>query len=198
MIDTQGKSRVTIVGYPQATMTNEFRWWLSTEFAGDIDIVTPDQLTDDGTSAFIISITKNFSERLAAAKQLSNSALVTFVHSTAVLHQKCQIHPGTFVGPHVGVYYNATIGKHCILSPHSLISHNTRIGSNTIVHPGAIIAGSCSIGDNCVFGVRSTVIDNIVIADHISIAAGALVTKNLTESGNYIGSPARKKIELSP
>jgi UDP-3-O-[3-hydroxymyristoyl] glucosamine N-acyltransferase len=194
MIRTQGKSKLVIVGYTQATITNEFHWWLSTEFSGPISIVEPKDLTIDNNTAYIVSVTKDAAERLAVIAQLHNSALVTFVHSSAVLHQHCQIGPGTFIGPYTGVYYNASIGLHCIVSPNSMISHNTVIGENTIVQPGTIVAGSCSIGNNCVLGLRSTVIDNIRISDNISIAAGALITKNLTEPGTYIGSPARKRL----
>lgn len=194
MIDTKGKHQIVIVGYKNATLTNEFFWWLSAEFTGSITIIEPSQLELCDNSAFIVSVNKDEVERLSVIEQIKHSAFVTFVHSTAVLHNECQILPGTFVGPHAGIYYNASVGNHCIIAPNTVISHNTKIGSNNIIQPGTIIAGSCSIGNNCVFGLRSTVVDKIKICNNVNIGAGAMVTKNIVESGYYLGSPARKKL----
>jgi len=193
MIDTQNKNKIIIVGYPQATITNEFRWCLSQEFSGPITVVEPKNLYIDNDSAYLISITKDHSERLSIIDQLSNQSMATFIHSTAVVHDTAQIKPGAFVCPFVGVYYNAQIGSCSIIGPNSIIGHHTNLSNNNIVQPGVIIAGSCKLGDNCLLGVRSTIIDKIEICNNVTVAAGALVTKNITESGKYIGSPARKR-----
>ena len=41
-------------------------------------------------------------------------------------------------------------------------------------------------------GAGSTVIDHISICDNVMIGAGAVVVKDIMESGTYVGIPARK------
>jgi len=40
--------------------------------------------------------------------------------------------------------------------------------------------------------VGTAVINNITIGDGVTVGAGAAVVKNLTETGTYVGVPARK------
>lgn len=195
MIDTQGKNRICIVGYRQATITNEYLWWLSEEFDGEISVAEPSELTLDDSTAYIVSITRDLQQRRYVAEMLQGHALVTFIHHTAVRHGHCFIDAGCFVAPYVGIYFGAKIGPHCLLGPNSMISHNVVIGQNTLIHPGVLIAGSSQIGNNCLLGIRSTVIDKISICDNVFVGAGSLVTKDIDEPGEYMGSPARRKIQ---
>lgn len=191
MLDTQDKNNVTIVGYKQATLTQEYAWWIGQE-CKHINIVEPDNLIPSDDTAYIISITKDSHERINVIERLKNKLFAKFIHASAVFHGTSKVGNGTFIGPNVSLFFNCNIGDHCIIGPYSMISHATTIGTSNIVHPGTIIAGSCTVGDYCLFGMRSTVIDKITIANGVQIVAGALVTKDITEPGKYVGSPARK------
>jgi UDP-3-O-[3-hydroxymyristoyl] glucosamine N-acyltransferase len=192
MIDAQGRGRVVIVGFKEATISQEFQWWMSDEIGQQVEIVPPDKLVLSDDTAYIVSVTKEIALRKLVIDQLQNSALATFIHKSVVLHGDTHIGPGVFIGPHTSIYFNAEIGPHSIIAPYSMVSHGTKIGVSTMLHPGSMIAGSCTIGDYCLLGMRSTVIDKIDVCDNVFIGAGSLVTKNITESGNYVGSPARK------
>lgn len=191
MIDTQNKNNVTIVGYKQATMTQEYAWWIGQE-CKHVSIVDPDDLNPSDDTAYIISITKDKNERINAIAHLKNKSFAKFIHSSVIVHGTSNVGNGTFVGPNVSLFFNCNIGDHCIIGPYSMISHATTIGTSNIIHPGTMIAGSCIIGDYCLFGMRSTVIDKITIANSVTIGAGALVTKDIIEPGQYVGYPARK------
>ena len=192
MIDTQGRGRVIIVGFEEATISQEFQWWISDEIGQQVEIVSPDSLIVSNDAAYIVSVTKEIALRKRIIVQLKNSALATFIHKSVVLHGDSHISPGVFIGPHTSIYFNAEIGAHSIIAPYSMVSHGTKIGVSTMLHPGSMIAGSCTVGDYCLLGMRSTVIDKIDICDNVFVGAGSLITKNITESGNYVGSPARR------
>lgn len=191
MIDTQNKNKIIIVGYEQATITQEFKWWIGQEF-DTVEIVNPELLVPVEDSAYIISITKVKAERQRAVNMLSNYSLATYVHPSVIMHGNTTVLPGTFIGPNASVYFDAMIGNHCLIGPYSMVSHKTTIGTGTILHPGTMIAGSCKIGEYCLFGMRSTIIDKLDICDNVSIGAGSLVTKSISNPGSYVGSPARK------
>jgi UDP-N-acetylbacillosamine N-acetyltransferase len=58
--------------------------------------------------------------------------------------------------------------------------------------PGAKILGTAKIGSRCRIGTNSTILPGIEICDDVVIGAGAVVTKNITEPGTYVGVPAKK------
>lgn len=86
--------------------------------------------------------------------------------------------------PHYGtivVHGNARVGKNCRLQ------EGVTIGATGGSHDAAVI------GDNCYFGSGAKVIGSVTIADDVAVGAGAVVTKDITESGTtWAGAPARK------
>lgn len=73
-----------------------------------------------------------------------------------------------------------------------IIGENVTIGHNAMLH-------GCTIGSNCLIGMAATVMDDVVIEEHVMLAAGALVPPGKTlESGFlYAGSPAKQVRPLS-
>lgn len=191
MLDTQGLSRVCIIGFKEATITNEYLHWLSLEFSGLVEVVHPDRLVPQLDCAYIVGVTHDQRLRAQVIDQLQNFPLATFIHPTALIHKQTLISAGTFIGPFASVYYQATVNQHCIVAPYCMISHGTTLGEASILHPNVTISGSCVIGRHCVFGVRSTVIDKISICDDVFVGAGALITKHIDTAGHYMGVPAR-------
>ena len=52
--------------------------------------------------------------------------------------------------------------------------------------------GCIEIGDNVFIGAKTTILPNVRICNNVYIAAGALVTKSISESGIWGGVPARR------
>jgi UDP-3-O-[3-hydroxymyristoyl] glucosamine N-acyltransferase len=65
------------------------------------------------------------------------------------------------------------------------IGHNCRIGAHTVICGCVAIAGSAVIGSYCVLGGASGVVGHISIADRVRVGAMALVSKSITEPGDY-------------
>ena len=85
------------------------------------------------------------------------------------------------------------------------IGDNTRIGTQSIIIASnhkfddpnvfvkdAITKQCVQLGENIWLGARVTVLDGVQIANDTVIGACSLVTKPLTESGVYVGVPAKK------
>lgn len=58
--------------------------------------------------------------------------------------------------------------------------------------PNATICGRTTIGDNVLVGAGSTVIDKVNVCSGVVIGAGAVVTTDIVEQGEYVGIPARR------
>lgn len=87
--------------------------------------------------------------------------------------------------PHYGtivVHGGARIGKNCRLQ------EGVTIGATNGSHEAA------TIGDNCYFGSGAKVIGAVTIADDVAVGAGAVVTRDITESGTTWGGVPAKKI----
>lgn len=85
-------------------------------------------------------------------------------------------HPG-FI--RVGSFVN--IGDNCTILPMVLFGK---------AHP--IKVAKITVGDNCYFGVGSSVIgDNLIIGNNVTVAAGAVVTKDIPDNVVVAGVPAK-------
>lgn len=120
----------------------------------------------------------------------------------------CEIGFHTFIGPFVEIQKNVSIGNNCKIQSHTFICELVEIGNNCFISHGVMFindvfsAGAPAGGD--VSKWKKTVIGNHVsigsnatilpvkIVDNVVIGAGAVVTKNILESGVYVGNPARK------
>ena len=82
--------------------------------------------------------------------------------------------------------------KHAHLNLITTIGHDCSIGDYFTTAPGVQISGNEIIGDRVYFGTRSCVKEKIHICDDVTIGMNSGVVKKITESGTYIGTPAKK------
>jgi sugar O-acyltransferase (sialic acid O-acetyltransferase NeuD family) len=87
---------------------------------------------------------------------------------------------------------NSTIGDHFQINLNSTVGHDTHIGDFVTISPGVNISGDCTIGNRVFFGTNSCCREKLTICDDVTIGMGAVVVKDITEPGTYIGCPARK------
>ncbi len=86
-----------------------------------------------------------------------------------------------------------TIGDNTRIGTQSiLIASNHKFGEPDLLVKDAITKQGVSLGENIWLGARVTVLDGVTIADDSVIGACSLVSKPLSESGVYVGIPAKK------
>ena len=67
------------------------------------------------------------------------------------------------------------------------IGHNCHIGANTAMAGCVGVAGSATIGRNCTFGGAAMVLGHLTIADNVHISSGSMVSRSISEPGQYTG-----------
>ncbi|SEH05293.1 acyltransferase [Candidatus Venteria ishoeyi] len=124
----------------------------------------------------------------------------------------CKIGDNTFIGPFVEIQKGVIIGKNCKIQSHSFICELVIIGDNCFISHGAMFINDLftdggpaggntekwkktNIGNNVSIGTNATILP-VNICDNVVVGAGAVVTKNITESGIYVGNPAIKIREI--
>ena len=118
----------------------------------------------------------------------------------------CTIGSETFVGPFVEIQKGVKIGKRCRIQSHSFICELVTIGDDCFVSHGAMFINdrfdrggpadtrevwrATKIGNRVSIGTNATILP-VTICDRAVVGAGAVVTKDITEPGIYVGNPAR-------
>ena len=119
----------------------------------------------------------------------------------------CSIGEGSFIGPFVEIQKGVQIGKRCKIQSHSLVCELVTIGDDTVVAHGVMFINDLfkeggpargnktlwketHVGNHVSIGSNATILP-VRICDHVVIGAGSVVTKDITEPGNYAGNPAR-------
>lgn len=103
-----------------------------------------------------------------------------------------EIGEGTIICPGVQITVDVSIGKHVIVNLNAVIGHDAEIGDFTTISPLAGIMGRVKIGRQCYVGAGAIVREGITICDNVILGAGAVVVKDITEAGIYVGTPAKK------
>jgi acetyltransferase-like isoleucine patch superfamily enzyme len=86
---------------------------------------------------------------------------------------------------------STVIGNYVQIDGRVTVGHNTVTGDGTVIASGAVICGSCHIGKRCWIGANATIKQGVKICDDVVIGMGSCVTKEITEPGIYMGSPAK-------
>lgn len=118
----------------------------------------------------------------------------------------CAIGDDSFVGPFVEIQKAATIGKRCRIQSHSFICELVAIGDDCFVSHGAMFINDLfasgkptpkrqlwqptKLGNRVSIGTSATILP-VTICDDVVIGAGAVVTKDISVPGFYVGNPAR-------
>lgn len=120
----------------------------------------------------------------------------------------CKIGDNCFIGPFVEIQKSVSIGNNSKIQSHAFVCELVSIGNSCFIGHGVMFINDLfsaggpaggdqskwkhtKIGNNVSIGSNATILP-VTICDNVVIGAGAVVTKNIYESGTYIGNPARK------
>jgi acetyltransferase-like isoleucine patch superfamily enzyme len=116
----------------------------------------------------------------------------------------CTLQDNVFIGPFVEVQNDVTIGERTRIQSHSFVCSNTEIGSDCFIGHGVMFINDkfvdrklskdflpTKLGNKVYVGSNSSILP-VSICDDVVIGAGSVVTKDITESGTYVGNPAAR------
>lgn len=131
-------------------------------------------------------------EKIQEQLEIQGASIPVLIHPHAVVGEQVFLEAGTVVMAGAIINCCTKIGKGCIINTASTIDHDNVIEDYVHVSPGVNLAGTVSIGRNTWLGIGSVISNNINIINNCKIGAGTVVIKDITESGTYVGVPARR------
>jgi acetyltransferase-like isoleucine patch superfamily enzyme len=119
----------------------------------------------------------------------------------------CEIGDDSFIGPFCEIQKDVCIGKGVRIQSHTFVCELVNIGDFCFIGHGVMFINDLfahggpargdksqwlrtTIGNHVSIGSNATILP-VAICDHVVIGAGAVVTKDITEAGVYVGNPAR-------
>ncbi|NLZ95046.1 MAG: acetyltransferase [Bacteroidales bacterium] len=154
---------------------------------------TTDAFTYKDEADFFVAIGNN-AVREKVQENLMEKGLnvASLIHPSAVIGTDVEIGIGTAVMAGVIVNSSTRIGKGCIINTSSSLDHDNVIEDYVHISPGASLAGTVRVGKGSWLGIGSVVSNNVNICSGCKVGAGAVVVKDITESGTYVGVPVKK------
>lgn len=87
------------------------------------------------------------------------------------------------------------IGNCNIFNLSCTVGHDCIIGNYNVFNPTVNLSGGLIIEDSILIGTGAQVLQYKRICSNSTLGAGAVLTKDILESGVYVGSPAKKLIK---
>ena len=120
----------------------------------------------------------------------------------------CKMGNNVFIGPFVEIQNGVSIGNNCKIQSHSFICELVEIGNDCFISHGVKFINDLflkggpaqgdkkkwkktKIGNHVSIGTNATILP-VRIVSNVVIGAGSVVTKDINESGVYVGNPAKK------
>ncbi len=142
---------------------------------------------------FFVAIGNNATRENIQEKLIEDGySIVSLIHPTAIIGMDVEIGIGTAVMAGVVINSSSKIGKGCIINTSSSLDHDNVIEDYVHISPGVRTAGTVVIGKGTWLGIGSIISNNVNICCGCKLGAGAVVIKDITESGTYVGIPVRR------
>jgi len=131
-------------------------------------------------------------EKIQTQLEMKGASIPTLIHPSTIIGEEVDVGEGTVVMAGAVINCCSRIGKGCIVNTGATIDHDNKVEDYVHISPGVHIAGNVQIGKGTWIGIGTTVSNNLKITGDCTVGAGAVVVKDISESGTYIGIPARR------
>ncbi|MEC0073517.1 acetyltransferase [Bacillus anthracis] len=131
-------------------------------------------------------------EKIQEQLESQGASIPVLIHPDAVIGAQVSMESGTVVMAGTVINCCTQIGKGCIINTASTVDHDNIIEDYVHISPGTHLAGTIKVGKGTWLGIGAVVINNINITGNCKIGAGTVVNKDISESGTYVGVPARR------
>lgn len=125
-------------------------------------------------------------------------AMANIIAPASYVAKDCVLGANNIVMPGAVLEPGTKIGDNNVFWSNTTICHDTVIGDHCFFASNTTVGGEACIGNRNFFGFTSTVLHHRQIGDDNLIAAQALITKDLSSGGHYIGAPANKTKDIDP
>lgn len=143
------------------------------------------------TFSVIIGIGDNhIRQKVQENLEAADTRFCTAIHPSAQLGTGVTIGEGTVVMANSVINPGTRVGSHCIINTAVTIDHDCIIGDFVHLSPGVRLGGSVRVDSFSWIGLGTSVINNIHVAEHTIVGAGAVVIRYVEPFTVVAGNPA--------
>lgn len=113
------------------------------------------------------------------------------IDPTALVSKFSTVGIGNIVGPYTLLESNCRLGNFCSIVYSCAIGHDAVLEDYVSIMDYCDITGHDYLEENVYLGSSVCIIPDIRICKNTVIGAGAVVVRNITEAGTYVGTPAK-------
>jgi len=160
-----------------------------------LDVIGTSKDTDEYINDwdFFVAIGSNSTrEKIQVNLNSKGATIPILIHPHAIIGEEVEIASGTVVMAGAIINSSTKIGEGCIINTAASVDHDNLIEDFVHISPGVRLAGTVKVGHGSWVGIGSVVSNNKEIAACTILGAGALVVKDIIESGVYVGVPVRR------
>lgn len=157
---------------------------------GGHDII--EQQTDEIWAIVAIGSTRARRRAVGRITPFTHIRFATLIDPSVIMSDSNTIGEGTMICAGNIITTEITIGDHVIINLDCTVGHSAILEDFTTLYPSVNVSGDVTIGTGTELGTGSAVIQGINICNDVILGAGGVVVKDITESGTYVGAPARK------
>jgi sugar O-acyltransferase (sialic acid O-acetyltransferase NeuD family) len=152
-----------------------------------------DLLTELGEAPIVPAIGNNLARsELMSWLQQNGHRLEAVIHPATTVAASADIQPGAFLAAGAIVNAEASIGAGAIVNTGATVDHDCIIGESAHIAPVANLCGGVRIGARTLVGVGASISPGVTVCEDAIIGAGAVVVRDITEKGTYVGNPAHR------
>lgn len=121
----------------------------------------------------------------------SNIKFATLVDPSVLISNRVKVGEGSIICAGTIITMDIEIGNHVIINLNCTLGHDDIVRDYVTINPGVSISGNVEIGACSELGTGSQIIQGINVVGQTIVGAGAVVVKEITERGTYVGVPAK-------
>jgi len=179
----------TILGYVSKELEKEIYYEHIPIYTEEEIFFVPSYITYN----LALGIGMNSKRREEVYLKYPNHNYPNIVDPTAViLSKKLGGNMGNIISTLCYIQPDVEMGNFNYIQVGTGIGHNTKIGNFLSTGMGTQIGGNCIIGDRIYIGSLAFIKHELKICNDVIIGAGAIVVKDITEPGTYVGNPLRR------
>ena len=124
--------------------------------------------------------------------KLKNIQFATLIDPSVQMSSLVSVGEGSIICAGTIITVDVQIGNHVIVNLDCTIGHDAVLEDFVTLYPSVNVSGQCHIGEAVELGTGMQIIQGRGVCKDTIVGAGAVVVKDITESGTYVGVPAKK------